>query len=265
VGVTLAATYHDPEGRMIQQIRNALPVLTRVFGGLAIRASHGANRPALDLFAEAGAKIAHGTADQAAERFKLGQARRDAIALGLALDQPFILHCDCDRMLHWAERYPEELAQVVRRVADADFTVIGRTPRAFESHPRIQRETEIVVNKVFATVSGRAWDVTAATRGLSRRAAQAILDGCPDVEVSTDVSWTLFLQQLGEVSLSYIETEGMEFETGDRNADRIAQAGGYAQWMDQMDADPRNWAHRLDLARVEVEGMLPYWNGAKPG
>ncbi len=263
--VTLAATYHDPEGRMVRQIQRTLPVLRQVFGGLAIRASHGAYQPSLDLFTSAGALIAQGPAQQAVERFQLGQARRDAIALALELSHPFILHCDCDRMLHWAERYPDELASAARRVTELDFTVIGRTPRAFSSHPRIQRETEIVVNHVFATVSGHAWDVTAATRGLSRQAAEAILVGCADVEVSTDVSWTLFLQQRGHFKLGYIETDGMEFETGDRYADHIALAGGYEQWIDQLDADPRNWAHRLDMARVEVEGMLPYWNGAKPG
>ena len=260
--VTLAATYHDPEGRMVRQIQSALPLLMRVFGGLAIRASHAAYGPSLELFAAAGARIAHGAANQAVERFKLGQARRDAIALALELDHPFILHCDCDRMLHWAERYPDELAQAAQHVTEFDFTVIGRTPRAFDSHPRIQRETEIIVNKVFATVSGHAWDVTAATRGLSRRAAEAILAGCPDVEVSTDVSWTLFLQQHDHFKLGYIETDGMEFETGDRYADHIALAGGYDQWMNQLDADPRNWAHRLEMARVEIEGALPYWNKA---
>ena len=74
--------------------------------------------------------------------------------------------------------------------------------------------------------------VTLAARGMSRQAAEAILAGCPDVE--------------------------------DRYADHIALAGGHAQWIDQLDADPRNWAHRLEMARVEVEGMLPYWNQAGP-
>jgi hypothetical protein len=64
------------------------------------------------------------------------------------------------------------LAQVARRVTEYDFTVLGRTPRAFDSHPRIQRDTESIVNHVFGLVSGQTWDVTAAARGLSRRAAE---------------------------------------------------------------------------------------------
>jgi len=256
--VALAAPCHDPDGRLHEQIRRVLPVLTQVFDGLAIHASHGTHAPSLDLFAHAGAVIAHGLPNEAVERFKLGQARRDSVALTLKLNCDFVLYCDCDRMLHWAERYPEELAHVVARLEGHDFTVLGRTPRAFDSHPRIQRDTEAIVNHVFATVSGHAWDVTAATRGLSRRAAQAILAGCPDVEVSTDVSWTLFLQNAGGFSFGYIATDGMEFETADRYQDQVQEAGGLSQWMAQLDADPAKWARRLDMARVEIEGMLPY-------
>jgi len=261
VTVALAVTYHDPKGRMHEQIKRALPVLNRVFGGLAVRASHGAHGPALALFAQAGAVIAQGLPEQAVERFKLGQARQEALALALQLNLPFILQCDCDRALHWAERYPKELAEVAARVADFDFTVLGRTPRALDSHPRIQRDTEAIVNHVFATVSGHAWDVTAATRGLARRAAQAVLAGCPDEDVSTDVSWPLFLERAGGFSLGYMATEGMEFETADRYGDEIAQAGGLARWMARLDADPRNWAHRLDMARVEIEAMTPSARG----
>ncbi len=256
--VSLAATHHDPEGRMHQQIQRVLPVLGRIFSGMAIQASHDTYKPSLDFLVEAGAVVALGPPEQAVERFKLGQVRRDAVALALQSSSPFILHCDLDRALHWAERYPKELADVAAQVTQYDFTVLGRTRRALESHPRIQRDTESIVNHVFAQVSGLAWDVTAAARGLARRAAEAILAGCPDQQVSTDVTWTLFVQQAEGFSLGYVETEGLEFETADRYGDQIAAAGGLAQWMAQLDADPRRWAQRLDMARVEIEGMFSY-------
>ncbi len=75
--------------------------------------------------------------------------------------------------------------------------------------------------------------------------------------MSTDVSWPLFLERAGGFSLGYIATEGMEFETADRYGEEIAQAGGLAPWMARLDANPRNWAHRLDMARVEIEAMTP--------
>src|SRR5262249_28332832 len=130
--------------------------------------------------------------------------------------------------------------------------------RAFNSHPRVQRDTETIINSVYATISGFNWDVTAAARGLSRKATAAILAGCPDETIGIDVAWPLFLQRAGGFSLGYIATEGLEFETADRYGDEVAAAGGIAPWLARLDADPREWVKRLDMARVEVEALLPY-------
>ena len=188
----------------------------------------------------------------------LGHARRNALECALRLDAPVILFCDFDRVLHWAECYPEELAHVARDLAARDFTVLGRTQRAFESHPRIQRDTEAIANTVYASVSGQAWDVTAAARGVSRRAAAAILDGCDEPSVGTDVAWPLFLQRHGGFTIGYRAIEGLEFETADRFADQVAAAGGLAAWMAQLDADPQRWVERLEVACVEVAAALSY-------
>ena len=256
--VALAVTYHDPQGQLYPQIVRTLPTLTHIFGGLAVRASHAANNRSLALFVSAGALVEQQSPEQAAEGSKLGLARRAAVALALQLNYPFVLYCDCDRILHWADWYPEELAHMAACVADYDFTMLGRTNRAFDSHPHIQRDTEAIVNHVFKVVSGHAWDVLAGARGLSRRAAEAILAGCSDEQVSTDVSWPLFLKRAGGFSLGYMPAEGLEFETADRYGDDVIRAGSQAQWLAQLDADPRQWAHRLDLARLEIEGMVPY-------
>jgi hypothetical protein len=256
--VVLAATHHDPAGRLYEQTMRALPALAGVFDGLAIQATHTTWKDSLDLLAATGALIRREDQEHVAPYLQLGRARRGALELALQLDAPFILFCDFDRALHWAERYPQELAQVAARLPEHDFTVLGRTDRAFRSHPRIQRDTEAIVNRVYATVSGQAWDVTAAARGLSRRAAETILEGCLDESIGTDVAWPLFLQREARFTLGYIAAEGLEFETADRYGDAIAACGGIAQWLAQLDADPRQWIQRLELARVEVAALLPY-------
>ena len=189
---------------------------------------------------------------------QIGKARRAVLELALQLDYPLILYCDGDRVLHWAEHYPHELVQVSADITHHDFTVIGRTPRAFASHPRNQRDTEAIVNHVFAQVSGHAWDVTAAARGLSRHAAQAILEACCDDEISTDVTWPLCHQHQTHLSQGYIEAEGLEFETADRFTDLVGQAGSLAAWRNQLDGDPLQWVHRLNLARIEIEAMIQF-------
>lgn len=258
MNVVLAATQHDPDGRLYDQAARVLPALLRIFAGIAIQATYATQARSIELFRSAGTLVRHETDTQFNSLPKLGAARRAAIELGLRLDAPTLLFCDFDRALHWAERYPDELARVAAQLADHDFVVLGRTERAFATHPRVQRDTEAIINRVYASASGLPWDVTAAARGLSRRAAAAILEGCPEQSIGTDVAWPLFLQRAGGFSLGYAATEGLEFETADRFADQVAAAGGLEQWVAQIDADPRQWANRLDLARIEVEAAIPY-------
>ena len=258
MSVTLAATQHDPDGRLYDQTRRILPILAHIFTELAIQVTHTTQKRSIELLVASGARVQQETAEHAIGMAQLGRPRRAALELALQSDASFLLLCDFDRALHWAEYYSHELAQVVGRIQEYNFTVLGRTERAFASHPRVQRDTEAIINHVYETISEHAWDVTAAARGLSRDTAEAILRGCPDESVGTDVSWPLFLAQSGNLSLGYITTEGLEFETADRYADQIVRAGGVAQWIARIDADPQRWVERLELARVEVEATLPY-------
>jgi hypothetical protein len=256
--VVLATTHHDPDGRLHDQAARVLPTLLRIFSGLAVQATYASQARSIELLRSAGALVRQETAAEFNSLARLGSSRRAAIELGLRLEAPTLLFCDFDRALHWAELYPDELTRVAARIADSDFVVLGRTARAFASHPRTQRDTEAIINRVFASASGQEWDVTAAARGLSRRAAAAILEGCHEQGIGTDIAWPLFLQRAGGFALGYVATEGLEFETADRFADEVAEDGGVESWIARIDADPRQWALRLELARIEVEAAAPY-------
>lgn len=259
VKISLASTYHDPEGRLYAQLDALLPTLTASFSGMVIQASHLAYAPSLARLADAGAMIEQDNANDEQIGRKLGYARRRSLEMALQLPHETILYCDFDRILHWAAFYPDELQDTLAQIPHYDFTVIGRTQRAYDSHPRIQRDTEVVVNHVFGLVSGHFWDVTAATRGLSRQAAQALVNGSRDDHISVDASWPLFILQNQALQVHYLETEGMEFETADRFGDEVETLGGVSQWMEQrLDLNPREWFHRLQLACIEVEAMLDY-------
>src|SRR5258706_89934 len=132
IPVVLAATHHDPEGRLYDQTARVLPQLARLFSRIAIQATHASQQRSLDLLA-------------------------------------------------------------------------------------------------------------GAARGISRRAAAAILAGCHEQSVGTDVAWPLFLQRRAGFTIGYYATEGLEFETADRYADQVAAAGGLEAWMAQLDADPQRW------------------------
>lgn len=243
---------------MVEQIGRALPRLSQIFAALAIQASYASQPAALGPLRAAGALVRQEPHAEFNSIAMLGGSRRAALELGLQAGAGALLFCDFDRALHWAEFHPAELADVASQLGAHDCTVLGRTPRAFGTHPRIQRDTEAIINHVYQLASGRGWDVTAAARGLSRRAAEALLAGCPERSIGVDVAWPLFLQRVGGFSLGYRATEGLEFETADRFGDQIAAAGGRERWIEQLDADPQQWAFRLDMARIEVEAAVPY-------
>jgi hypothetical protein len=259
MSVALAIIYHDPQSRLTNLLTRVAPLLTRTFTGIAVQATPIASEQSLTVFQTMGAVIGRDTADQLPDApLRLGRARRNAVRSAQDLGTSHILYFDGDRLLHWADTYPDELTDAVAHIADADLTIFGRTPRAFATHPQTQRDTEAIINRVFAAITNQVWDVTSAGRGLSQRATTALIAGCPDEHISVDVTWPLHLWQLGACSITYRELEGLEFETPDRYTPEVVAAGGLALWMQRIDADPQRWADRLNIARIQTEAMIPY-------
>jgi hypothetical protein len=254
--VALALIHYDPDGALFDQMVRVLPRLQQVFADIAIFANAATAPRSIGYLREHGVRVTTEAAPVGLNH--LGWFRRAAVQLALQGPCPFILYCDFDRILHWMEFHPQELIGVAQQITAHDFTILGRTPRAFATHPRIQRDTEAIINHVFERITDRAWDTGAGARGLSRRAAETIVASCHDDQISNDVTWPLCLQQRGGFTLGYIETDGLEFETPDRFPAEVAQAGGVAQWSEQLDDDPQHWAARLELARIEVEAMIPF-------
>jgi len=256
MNTALALLYHDPEGRLIEQIQRTLPTLTDIFSGLAICASPQANRSALDVWRAAGALIEIESRGDDLPIYRLGAARRTAVTLALQHGSDHVLYCDGDRIVHWAEHYPDELRQIAQGIHDYDFTVLGRTKRAFESHPGVQRDTEAIINTVFARVTGLEWDMGSGARGLSRRAIEALPALCADNTISVDVTWPLCLRKPGTFSLGYLLAEGLEFETGDGYGHQRVSAEDYARWLGSLGDDPRRWAFRLSGAQRQLQTLI---------
>ncbi len=255
----LASTHHDPDGRQLEQLARILPALAGLFDGVAVFLTAQTVQTTEGLLARYGATARRGDPALPVGHMHLGLWRR--AALGAAVEAwpegEQYLFCDLDRALHWAEFYPQEMREALGNAAAYDCTVFGRTARAFASHPRAQRDTEAIANHGFALASGLPWDVMTACRGLSHRAAALIVERCDDDTVGSDCSWPLICRAAG-LSLSYLETEGMEFETMDRYGDEVAALGGAQAWLERFDADPRQWLIRLELARAETASAIRY-------
>jgi len=138
----------------------------------------------------------------------VGEARRDALRTALQGNYTHIHLCDLDRALHWVSTYPDEMKRIHNEILRHDFLILGRTKRAFETHPEPQKLTENLTNQFFQNLIEQYIDVNAASRGISSKAAETILNHSQATSFETDVEWPLIIKHKSHLRLSYLEVEG---------------------------------------------------------
>jgi hypothetical protein len=188
----------------------------------------------------------------------IGDVRKETLRAGLQAGTMHLQMCDFDRAIHWVAHYPEELESVIDKIPNYDLLVLGRTERAWTTHPPYQAETEPLFNKVFALATGLSWDVGAGSRGFSRRGAEAVLELSQEHSVGTDAEWPLLLLSKDSYSVGFCACDGLEFETADRFGPEIEAAGGYEAWEAQISADPERWVFRMELALMIAETVVRF-------
>ncbi len=251
--LVLAATHNDPEDAMLPQALRVLPGLHALYHEIVVLVAHNTGRRTCEMLTAGKVRVERQT--QPADIDTLGLTRLNTLRHAAA-NASHLHFCDWDRVIHWAEFYPDELREVVDAIPRHDLLILGRTARAFASHPRVQRDTEAIINHAFGLAFGQELDVTAASRGFSRRAVDLLLAlEVPEPSSGNDCAWPLYLARVPGLVVGYAATEGLEWETPDRYADEIAAAGGLDVWMANYDAVPERWEFRLRLALLEVAAV----------
>jgi hypothetical protein len=256
-GVALAVTEHQPDERLADTIADRLPALTARYAAVTACCSSETHPTILDLLRRHGVSVCV-SSGISGDIESIGHVRRQTIRLGLEAGTTHLQMCDFDRALHWVAAYPKELETVIAQIPDYDLLVLGRTARAWSTHPAHQAETEPLFNKVFALVSGLSWDIGAGSRGISRSAAETLLAISQERTVGVDAEWPLLLLKRDGFRVGYRSCEGLEFETADRFAAEIEAAGGYGAWEAQMSSDPNHWVFRLRIALLIAEAAVRY-------
>jgi len=255
--VGLVVTAHEPDGRLLDLAEAQLPALVPRYASMTAFCS-GSTQPAmLELLRNNGARVEVDNRPAAGIE-QIGQVRRKTLRAGLQAGTSHLQLCDFDRALHWVAHYPDELDQVISEIPSYDMVVLGRTTRAWATHPPYQADTEPLFNKVFALVSSLPWDVGAGSRGLSRRAAETLLTLSEEQTIGIDAEWPLLLMAQDSFRVSYRACEGLEFETADRFGPEIKAAGGYEAWEAERSADPAHWTHRLKVALLIAEAATRF-------
>ncbi|GAG29339.1 unnamed protein product, partial [marine sediment metagenome] len=199
-------------------------------------------------------EMPHATAVKKPEGWdrKMGLGRRLAVNMAVQEGAEFVLHIDLDRLTHWILSYEDELIAVLKRdIPTHDFLIIGRTERAFGTHPGQQREPESDTNEAISRALDMRVDVTSGCSSFRGDVGHAIVRMSASSDFSsTDTEWPL-LARLGGFTVGYIATEGLEFETPDRYADCIAEIG-YGAWVREL-FDDAQLAYRWQLARASID------------
>jgi hypothetical protein len=263
--VALVATVHQPDQRLVGSMEAQLPALAVRYAALVAYCSRDTHSVVLDLLRQQGALV-EVDGEEPAGILGIGAARRRTIHAGLRAGTSHLQMCDFDRILHWVAGYPRELETVIAAIPNYDLLVLGRTERAWATHPPYQAETEPLFNRVFHLATGLPWDIGAGSRGLSRRAAELLLSISREPTVGVDAEWPLLLLKppSGTFSadegfcLGYRSCEGLEYETADRFGPEIEAAGGYEAWVRQMSSNPKRWAFRLQVANLIAQAVIRY-------
>jgi len=160
-----------------------------------------------------------------------------------------IQYIDMDRLIRWVETRPDELQQVAERVQSVDCLTVGRTPAAYQTHPRPLVETEALPNATFSQWFGQQMDFCAGSKGLSQAAAEFVLAHSPrDVALRMDVEWLVLVHRAG-LTWDYVEADGLDWETADRFKDWAATSAEQAALAATHADDPAEWALRVQVAR----------------
>jgi hypothetical protein len=242
----LAATLHDPLG-------GALPLLDDAVVGAAlssyrrvvVAATGATDSRVIARLTQCGIDVVPGG--------QTGEGRRAALAAAPAGETVF--SCDFDRWLHWARHWPAELATLPERVArlghgDARpwYVCLGRTARAFRTHPPSQRLPEEATNRALSLAAGRPLDAVAGAAWLFPEAVRIVLGASREPTAATDLEWPALILRADRTRLRGLRCEGLEWETPDFHPAAIAAAGGIAPWTRAVFATPEMWAARLQLA-----------------
>jgi hypothetical protein len=250
--VALAATLHDPGCADLAATVAAATDLGRLYAGMVIFATEETPGRALDPLVAAGARVTIHPSDYREIGWRRLGAVREAATLA-----PAVHLCDFDRLLHWWRCWREELVATIARIPSADLLLLGRTERAWATHPAHQAETEQMANRLVSRLFGAAVDVCSGSRGLSRRAVEHLAAHGRVHDVGTDGEWPILLRRAAEnFRCEQVLTEGLEFETADRFPDEVAQAGGLASWNAARDREADRWVFRTRLAGDIVAGAL---------
>lgn len=246
--VILTSTLHDPEGCLCDLILSQRKSLGQLSPSLIVVVSPNTHRDDVKQLRHLGFEVSKG-AETVVHTYK------KALWLAIRKEVGYLFYCDFDRLLHWAKAYPDELARVISIDGQHDFLILGRTPKAFMSHPETQRKTECIANLLGSRILGfkETRDIISACWRMSTRLALILVETHCENSYGFYCEWPIRAWQLAKKP-RYLEVDGLEWETPDKYMKEI-QKLGFQAWLLKFQTQ-EEWKKRCDILREGTTALL---------
>jgi hypothetical protein len=217
--LTFASTIHDPENRLGYLIEEIGEKLRGSFSSVSVAYTPKTHPKTVSLLEERGYRTLKA-------EDTVVSCYQTSLSQSLEPITGDIFYCDLDRALHWIRNYPKEFDTLIEPLIHADFTLIGRTNRAFETHPETQTITEGIGNTLASKVLGfqEPRDVLSTTWILTPALAKKVIKLKPMNQFGFYVEWPITLWRSARNPM-YLKCEGLEWETPDRYVMEIKALG----------------------------------------
>jgi hypothetical protein len=233
--VALITVTHDPQGKNIELYESLKDRLKSIYSELYITISEFTHEDYKEKMQSGGFNIKVIPKNGAAD------ARRKALEFGLSKGAEFYHYCDFDRLLTWVGKYPSELEDIVQEIPKHDYLILGRTERAFNTHPIEWIETERISNRICSLELGQEVDITAGSCGFSKVCGEYINKYSKDK--MTDSEWPMIIHRIAKLNVDYTAVEGLEYRE---------EVNGYSRIITDTD----KWFARIRLAYVISESAV---------
>jgi len=245
--MVLASTIHDPEARLLSEIFE-VSSLRLDDESVVVAYSPQTHSGITELLEDYGYLLVEGGES-------VVSVYRAALGRSLQEGPGHVFYCDLDRLLHWSKTFPMELAETRKKALAYDFLMVGRTRRAFATHPPTQTLTEEVANLVASKVAGASsvMDFISVCWGLSAPLVECLLSR-PEINAhGFFCGWPVATWGMA-VRRGYVEVDGLEWETPDRYEAEISRLG-YNAWVKSF-MSSCEWERRSVILRDVVKSLL---------
>lgn len=242
--IILATAWH-PRGELDRFLK-LLPLLQQAYSGIAISLP-----PETDT--ELVYHLQEITQVEVVITPDWSRGRSLALKLALKFSGTHIQYVDFDRLLRWVETRQGEWEDILREIQEYDCLIIGRSAGSYQTHPQALVQTEAISNLVVSHLLGQPLDVSAGSKGFSRKACEYLVANCePGNALGTDAEWPLILKRAG-FQVKSVSVDGLDWESADRFRDKAADKQSQKKEAEIYDADPQNWSRRVAVAMEIVQ------------